>query len=515
MANNYQRRNNRRGRARPDRKKIVSTQAIRDKIEQDGYIPTFAEIKALYGPAKTLGAPKSAQVAMDNQLDSSGAYTLLQHAFEHGQFPSLGPSFMGYAALSSLMQNGLIRACIETVSDDMTREWIEINAVDTNGDGEDSDEKKKLEDALIDFKVQEICHKAVEFDGYFGGCLIFIDTGVKDDQLLLPLDISDKSVELKEFKRFTVIEPINIFPGTYESTNPLDPMYFVPQTWWVLGKQVHSSRLIRVCGNEVPVILKATYNFLGIPQAQILYDYVIHFQDARAMSARLLEKFSLLVMKTQMTDILTNPNSTSSLDPRLKYLASYRNNDGVLAIDKQEEDIVNIVTPLTGVTDMVRQSLEFVVAINRTPAVKLLGISPAGFNTGDADIRNYNDHVSSQQEKVLRSPLQKMLDVIQIVALGKYEKSVSFKFVSLNEEDEKSVAETQEIKQRTRTGYIQEGVVSPLEVRKALASDPNSGFSGINAEDIPDEETDEEETENGGSYTPQRGNGSRVSEKTE
>ncbi|MCH0685583.1 DUF1073 domain-containing protein [Escherichia coli] len=447
---------------------------------------------------------------MDSQLNNSGAYTLLQHAFEMGQFPSLGPSFMGYAALSSLTQNGLIRACIETVADDMTREWIEIDAVDENDDGDESDERKALEDAMIDYRVRDISHKAAEFNGYFGGAMIFIDTGAKDDQLLLPLDISDKSAELKNFQRFTLIEPINLFPGTYESTDPLSPRYYVPDTWWVLGKQVHSSRLIRVCGNDVPVILKPTYNFLGIPQAQILYDYVIHFQDARAAESRLLEKFSIKIIKTDMQDVLTNPNATSGIDARIGYMTAFMSNDGILALDNTMEDFVNVNVPLAGVTDIVRQQLEFIVAINRTPAVKLLGISPAGFNTGDSDIKNYNDHISSQQEKVLRTPVQKMLDVLQIVKLSKYDKSVSFKFKGLNEEDEKAIADAQDVKASTRQKYLQEGTLSNQEVRKALSEDPHSGFYGIDAESVPEGNDGEEETENGFSYTPQLGAGNGV-----
>ena len=76
------------------------------------------------------------------------------------------------------------------------------------------------------------------------------------------------------------------------------------------------------------------------------------------------------------------------------------NNDGVLAIDKDDEDVLKLETPLSGVTDIVRQSLEILAALNRTPAVKLLGISPSGFNaTGESDIRNYYDYITSQQEK--------------------------------------------------------------------------------------------------------------------
>lgn len=515
MAQNTRRRGHRRGQARPERKPLTISQAVRDKIESEEYIPTLEQIKLLYGPAKTLGAPQSAQLAMDSQLNESGAYTLLQHAFQMGQFPSLGPSFMGYAALSSLTQNGLIRACIETVADDMTREWIEIDAVDENQDGDDSDERKKLEDAMIDYGIRNIAHKAAEFNGYFGGAMIFIDTGASDEQLLVPLDISDKSAELKNFKRFTLIEPINLFPGNYESLDPLNPHYYVPQTWWVLGKQVHVSRLIRVCGNEVPVILKPTYNFFGIPQAQILYDYVIHFQDARAAESRLLEKFSIKIVKTDMQDVLTNPNATSGIDARIGYMTAYMSNDGVLALDKEMEDFVNVSVPLNGVTDIVRQQLEFIVAINRTPAVKLLGISPAGFNTGDSDIKNYNDHISSQQEKILRTPVQKMLDILQIVKFGKFDKSVTFKFVGLNEEDEKAIADAQDVKASTRQKYLQEGTVSNEEVRKALSEDPHSGFYGIDAEAVPEGNDDEEETENGIFNPTKRGAGSGVPEEAQ
>ncbi|WP_255430596.1 DUF1073 domain-containing protein [Xenorhabdus sp. TS4] len=487
------------------------SQSICDRLESEQYIPTYGEVKSLFGPAKTLGAPKEAVMAMDSSLSSSGAYTLIQHAWEHGQGYAMGPSFMGYAALSSLTQNGLIRACIETVVDDMTREWIDIKAVEIDGQVDSSEDKKVIEDALIAFRVKDVFHKAAEFNGYFGGCLIFIDTGASDSQLLVPLNISEKSAELKNFKRFVLVEPINIFPGRYESTDPLSSRYFNPDTWWILGKEVHASRLIRICGNEVPILLKPSYNFMGMPQAQLLYDYVIHFQDSRTSAARLLEKFSLTALKTNMEDILTNPNATKGLDARLAYLAQHRSNDGILAIDKEMEDIVKLETPLSGVTDIVRQMLELIVVINRTPAVKSLGISPSGFNaTGDSDIRNYNDHVKSQQEKIFRTGLQKALNILQIVTLGRLTQSVTFDFVDLNKDDAKAAAETQKMKTDRDVSLIDTGVISEKEVRRRLSADPDSDYFGMDVDDVPEGNYGEEEIENGATYTPQRGTGEGV-----
>lgn len=502
---------------RPQRRGMNLSADIREQIISGALPPTIDQIKSMYGPAQTMFSAskkgESVALAMDHGLETGGAYSLLQHSFAMGQGVGPGPAFVGYAALSSMSQNGLIRACIETVADDMTREWIDIETADTDGDGDNSDDRKALEDALIDFGIRDTFHRAAELNGYFGGCLIYIDTGRKGEDLLNPLDVSEKSAEMKDLKRFTVIEPINVFPGIYESTNPLDPGYFNPDTWWVLGKQVHKSRLIRICGDEVPVLLKPAYNFLGLPKAQVLWDYVIHFQDARAAATRLLDKFSMTVFKTDMQDLLFNQGATAQLDSRIGLMVDNRSNDGILALDMESEDIVNVVTPLGGVTDIVRQQLEFVVAINRTPAVKTMGISPSGFNTGESDLTNYNDHINTEQEKVFRKGLQRAIDIIQIHTTGQLDKSVTFTFRSLNEDDDNARANTQKTKADGDTAYIVNGVLSPEEVRQKVAADPDSGYGFIDVSDLPEPPTDNslyENIEGGEGDSGERGNSEGV-----
>ena len=85
---------------------------------------TLDEVKRLFGPPMTLGAPEKVRMACDSQLADSGIYTLLQHSYNLGLMPVT--QFMGYGALQNLAQNGLIRACVSTVADDMTRAWIEL-----------------------------------------------------------------------------------------------------------------------------------------------------------------------------------------------------------------------------------------------------------------------------------------------------------------------------------------------------------------------------------------------------
>lgn len=451
------------------------------------------EIRQKFGPAQTLGAPDNVRMAMDNALEDAGFYTLLQHSLEMGVYGGMA-NFMGYAQLQNIAQNGLIRACIETVSDDMTRNWIELTREgekeDKNKNGKD-DVLDALTDALDALDMQRVFHEACSKVGYYGGCLIFLDTGVTGDRLKNPLNLDPLfSMEARDrgfLKALRVIDPINLFPGTYNATNPLAADYYKPKTWWVLGQEVHASRFVRLVANEAPLIFKPSYNFMGIPQAQILWDYVLHFQANRDAANRLLNKFSMLVFKTSMADILQGIDGLATLDTRMQILARNQSNDGVFAIDRENEDVVKVETPIGGVTDIVKQSLEQLAAMNRTPAVKLLGISPSGFNaTGESDLRNYYDHVLSQQEKVLRQAIKDILDVVQISETGKLDDSIDFTFNPLSEEDKNSVAMTQQVKANTICSLLDRDIISPEEARRALISDPSSGFNDLDPDDVPE-----------------------------
>lgn len=459
-----------------------------DMRNRDSFPPTEDEIRSMFGPALTLGAPEDVRVAMDNQLADSGVYTLLQHSFRSGM--GVSPQFMGYGALQNIAQNGLIRACVETVADDMTRAWIELKREGTAAQtSEENDLLTDLAHAQTSLNLQKVFHEAAELVGYEGGAFIFIDTGANSEALETPLHIGSYSAELRPERRLllTVVDPVNVAPGDYDSVSPLSPHYFRPRWWWVQGQRVHASRLIRLVANEVPVLLRPAYNFLGIPQAQILWDYVLHFQECRAAEARLLTKFSLTVFKSQMSDVLFAAGGTAQLDARIRFMIQNMNNDGVLMVDKETEDVVKIETPLSGVTDIVRQSLEILAALNRTPAVKLLGISPAGFNaTGESDIRNYYDHITSQQEKVLRAGIQTVLDCVQLHLRGKIDPSLTFDFAPLGEEDRAARATMQKTKADTIAVYLDRDVISPEEARKALADDPDSGFADIDPEAVPE-----------------------------
>ena len=446
--------------------------------------------KAFALPANNSGITQDQRMAMDTAFEQAGGFdaifsSLTQHATELGQYPMT--SFVGYGALQQIAQQGLIRACIQTVADDMTRLWIELDG----GNDADGDKLNTLKNLINQkYHLRDVFHKAFVTCGYMGGAFVYIKT--ENAKTALPLVINDLSAELQRGNalKFITVDPVNTSPLAYNCTDPLEDDYMSPSAWWVLGTEVHTSRMLSIIDNEPPTLLKPSYNFLGIPQAQILWDYVMHFNQCRVSAEKLLDKISLLVVQTDMDAVLSDPNGVANFDAKMDVLARYRNNDSVFVCDKDSEGVSNVQASVSGCTDIVRQALEMVAAINRTPAVKLLGISPSGFNaTGESDIRNYYDYVHSKQE-LHHDAIQKCIEAIQLVEFGEIDPSISFKFVDLNVENEASKAVTAQTKINALAQLLDRQVMSADEMRQAVKQDEALGLSFL-SDDMPEFGEDE------------------------
>lgn len=458
------------------------------------------EVKRAFSLPVTLGADPSFREEANMAFDSAGGFnaiyqSLNQHAGDLGQYPIT--SFIGYGALQQIAQNGMIRACIQTVADDSTRKWIELVESDDLENPELLNELQNLQ--AKKFKLQNLFHEACLLTGFMGGSFIFIDTGVDGSELELPLAINSKSAELVNNKhlKFVLVDPVNVTPCQYNSIDPLKDDYMKPSSWWVLGRRVHASRLIALYDNPPPTLLKPSYNFLGIPQAQILWDYVLHWNQCRVSTANLLEKVSLLVMQTDTDAIFSSPDGVQNFDLRMQALQRYRDNDSVFVCDKNEEGVTNVQTSIAGCTDVVRQSLEMIAAINRTPAVKLLGISPSGFNaTGESDITNYYDYIHSKQE-LLRTAIAKCLNCIQLANFGEIYSGIDFEFVDLSAENESTQAVTAQTRANMLSTLLDRQVIDTSEVRQAVKTDRSMQLNFLSDEapepndgDLEDFQTD-------------------------
>jgi len=270
-----------------------------------------------------------------------------------------------------------------------------------------------------------------------------------------------------------------VCPGPYNASNPLGSDYFIPQVFYVQGVPVHRSRLIIFKENELPVMLRPAYNFVGISLAQRALDAVCHYTESREAMVRMLLKCSTMVFKSDMSDIF-NGDVADTMDTRIKYFVQNRDNDGVAVIDREREDLAVLNTSLGGMSDIVQRCQEDVCSQFHEPAVKMFGLSPSGFSTGETDLHNHNENIMITQERIGREPIDKVLRILQMDTFGEINEELEFNFAPLNEQDEATKLQNEATKANIDGQLLQMGVISVDDVRDRLLRDEDSGYSTLN-----------------------------------
>ncbi|MFL9997993.1 DUF1073 domain-containing protein [Paraburkholderia sediminicola] len=225
--------------------------------------------------------PKAAPgvIAQDAKLACDAAVSepylwALQGAFAEG----LG--FLGYPYLSELTQRPEYRRPAEILAKEMTRKWIRLQGT---GDTDRSAKLAAIEAEMKHLGVQAAFRKAAEQDGFFGRSQIFLDTGDADNpvELIAPLSDSAAKIGVGALKGLRVVEPIWTYPGMYNSTDPLSEDFYRPQSWYVMNRQVHASRLLTFVSRPLPDMLKPAYAFGGLSLSQIAKPYVDNWLRTR------------------------------------------------------------------------------------------------------------------------------------------------------------------------------------------------------------------------------------------
>lgn len=475
--------------------------------QQRAMMQAMQEQRSAKAPQK-LAAPQLAPGVVPAGKQAAIAMDSCQSIYD---FASIGDasfysSFPGYPALAAMSQSSDYRSVAETTATEMTREWgqFKIDDPDIEDDSELTDEqlearklekeaqtRKRLEkiNAISDaFKIHDIrtlVRKAIEVEYSMGRAQIYIKLEHTDDAL--PFVLDKRGVAKGALKGFRLIEPMWSTPSTYNAADPTADNFYVPSRWFVLGREVHADRLMTLVMRPVPDMLKPAYNFGGISMFQLMKPYVERYQRTADSVSEIVRAFSLTILSTDMSGILTNGESDASLWLRTGVFNKFRDNSGMMLLDKESEEITQINTPLTSLPELLTKSQEQMAAPSHTPLVKLLGVTPSGLNANsDGEIRVYYDFISAQQEAHLRPVIEKISALIQLDLFGEVDNGIAWEFNPLYQLNAKELAETQEIKGRNASLLVDKGIVSDLEARQALASDTDSPFNGIDVDEVPE-----------------------------
>lgn len=444
---------------------------------------------APFAPKGTHG--EQAQLAMDSSLvpTGGGIADIYQWAM-NGAF-SEGLGFLGYPYLAELTQRPEYRRVSEIFAAETTRKWIKLQG----------DEKRidKIMEALKRHDIRGLFRRAGELDGFFGRAQIFVDLGDKldSDELAKPLAPKAKinGKGKARIKNFKVIEPFWSYPGMYQSANPLDMEFYKPTQWYVMSTVVHATRLLTIVGREMPDMLKPAYSFGGLSLSQMIKPYVDNWLRTRQSVSDLLHSFSTMVLATDMSAVIAGKSPKGFLD-RLQIYNQARDNRGILAINKDTEELTNVSTPLGTLDKLLAQSQEQIASVSGIPLVILLGVTPSGLNaSSDGEVRTFYATIKAYQERVYRSPLATIIDLIQLDIDGKIDEEINFEFIDLWEMDEKDKALVRKSDADMDVAYCGAGIVDNAEVRARIVQDENSPYYGAELSDdapmTPDDREDQ------------------------
>ena len=407
-------------------------------------------------------------VAMDSQ-----SYSYANDVLAYSDFHP----FVGYQILAGYATRAEYRAIASVLSSEMTRKFIELRA--KNDEDELVKEKiDKINEELHRLDARNVFQKAVEHDALFGRGQVFIT--LKGQEKDKPLILDPRTIPLGSLERLSPIEPVWCTPVSYNAIDPAAPDFYRPTAWFMMGQKVHSSRLMMITTRPLPDFLKAAYNFSGMSLSQLAQPYVDNWLRTRQSVSDMINIYSITALQTDMAAVLQGGDDGNQLLKRAELFTQMRSNKGLMVLDKELEELVQINTPLSGLDALQAQSLEQICVVSRIPSVILTGLSPSGMNaSSEGELHAWWSWVHSQQESYMRHPLEVLIKVIQLSLFGEIDPSITFEFVPLQQMNDKELSEIRRANADEAAILIDRGVLAADEVREKLARDPNSGWNGL------------------------------------
>lgn len=401
-------------------------------------------------------------------------------------------SFLGYAFLAQLSQIPEFRKPAQILADEMTRKWGEFKS--TSKDDAAKDKLKKLTDAVEAFGVQGVVNKAFELDNFFGISHVFIDTGVdpraNPQELATKLAIDKAKVGKGGLKGFRCVEPMWVYPNTYNALTPLAPDFYSPTTWFVMGAEVHKSRLLQTVTRPVPDMLKPAYLFGGLSLTQMMMPYVQNWLGTRQSVSRIISNFSTPNLETDL-DVMTQTNGAQMLALRGQIYNTLRDNQGLFVTDKEKEGFKIESAQIGGLEGLQAQAIEQMAFPAGIPLVKLLGVTPSGLNaSSDGEVRVFYDSIASLQEKVGTPLMKVIMQLLQLHLFGEVDPGITWEWAQLWELDEERASQVRKTEAETDLLYVEAGIVDGQAIHDKLVADPQSPYAGMDIGEMPEPELD-------------------------
>ncbi len=355
----------------------------------------------------------------------------------------------------------MARKIIDIPANDATREWRAWQA--------EGDDIELLEEAERELGVAHKVRHALKMARLYGGSIIVL--GIRNGIPTEPLDI--EKIKQGDLQYIHVASKYEVTPAEID-LNVLSPTYGEPLYYEVqspdgtLPVRIHPSRVLRFVGKPMPSLRMLGDNQWGDSILQAAYDAVVGASQSLSAIAALIQEAKVDVVK--VPNLMLNIGGAdyrSRLIERFTLANTGKSIVNTLILDKEEE-WDRMEQTFGGLPDLMTLFLLVVSGAADIPVTRMLGQSPAGLNaTGESDLRNYYDHVGSEQKNVIEPILSRLDEVLIRHALGNRPDEIYYEWNPLWQMGEAEKAAVAKTKAETFQIDMNAGLIDPMALKKA------------------------------------------------
>lgn len=343
-----------------------------------------------------------------------GMQTQNQHAASTylPNFTSRNRTLLEWAYRSSW----IVGAAVDAVADDMTRKGLRITS--------EIDPKRRgvLESMFDEMALWDRLNDLIKWSRLYGGAVGLIM--LEGQAPFTPL--RPETIGKGQFKGLLVLDRWMLDPSLNRRIKTMGPDLGKPEFYQVLDNRagipawnIHHSRLIRFDGITLPYQQAQTENEWGMSVIERMFDRLTAFDSTTMGTAQLVYKAHLRTfsVKDLREIIAMGGDRYEALLQHVDMIRQFQSNEGMTLMDTTDQFEAHQYA-FSGFDKVLEKMAEQVSGAVGIPLVRLFGQSPSGFSTGDTDLANYYDSIGTQQERRLRQPLRKLLDVMHRSASG-------------------------------------------------------------------------------------------------
>lgn len=361
------------------------------------------------------------QVRRTNDVMTRDGFQNFEAAVGLGTGNQMSSGGYGYTPLTrnrqelEFMYRGswIVRQAVSVPADDMTRAGVDFSGLgrELGPDGQEIErDPVRLQNLLERLNIWGALASTIRWARLYGGAIGVIM--IEGQDLSAPLD--PETVTKGQLKGILPLDRWALAPSS-QLVNVLGPDFGKPVGYAVTAgrgndltnRWIHHTRVIRLEGNDLPYYQRQAEMGWGMSVVETFHDRLVAFDSVTLGMAQLVYKAHLRTykMKDLRANIATGGKAFAAALTQVDMVRRYQTNEGMSLIDANDE-IESSSYTFGGLSDVIIQMSQQIAGAIDMPVVKLFGMSPAGFSTGETDLRSYNDNIHLAQERDLRRPME-------------------------------------------------------------------------------------------------------------